>query len=171
MMLRRPAIGRAAVAMIAVIVVLVGLLAFSTTVSPQTIGRTVTSTSTQTTTATSQMNYTITATSTQTTTVVSQRNITLTATSTSTQTVTVVSQRNSTVTTTVLYTMTFDYITAASGCAAGGRPAPCWGTSGVYTFDCLSAAETQQGCTQLVQTDSPGWNYTINIRYRLAIRQ
>jgi hypothetical protein len=165
---RRNAIGTTTIALSIIIVVMVGLLAF-TTVTIQTATHTITTTSTQTTTTVSVRNNTLTTTSTQTTIIVSRMNSTLTLTSTltttSTQTTTVVSQRNSTVTTTVLYTMNFYYLTTASGCAAGGKPAPCWGTGGVHDFNCLSAAETQQGCTQLVQTDSPGWNYTINIRY------
>jgi hypothetical protein len=158
---QRNAIGMTAIAMSIIIVVLIGLLAF-TEVTP-TATHTITATSTQTTTVVSHRNNTLTTTLTQTTTIVSQRNNTLTT--TSTQTMTVVSQRNSTVTTTVLYTLNFYYLTTSSGCAAGGKPAPCWGTGGIYDFNCLSAAATQQGCTQLVQTDSPGWNYTINIRY------
>lgn len=81
MIFRRPAIGRAAVAMIAVIVVLVGLLAFTTTVSPQTITHTVTTTSTQTTVV-----------QTSTTTLPAQ-SVTTTVTTTATQNTTVTSNR------------------------------------------------------------------------------
>lgn len=56
------------------------------------------------------------------------------------------------------------YLSTDGGCSAGGMAAPCWG-SPAYVFDCLSAAQTQQGCTELVVTTSPNWNYTINIRY------
>jgi hypothetical protein len=101
-------------------------------------------------------------------TTMSPQSVTQTATTTPTQqTSTVASQSNSagTVTTTTAdSTTSFAYLSADGGCAAGGKAAPCWG-SPAYVFDCLSAAQTQQGCTQLVSTTTPNWNFTINIRY------
>jgi hypothetical protein len=86
---------------------------------------------------------------------------TVTSTSTSTTSTRTVTQ---TVSTSTSSTASFAYLTANGGCAAGGKAAPCWGGS-AYIFNCLSAAETQQGCAQLIITTLPNWNYTINIRY------
>ena len=92
---------------------------------------------------------------------------TQTSTTTSTQTTTAASQSSgaaTTVTTTSSSTTSFAYLSTYGGCSAGGKAAPCWG-SPAYVFNCLSAAKTQQGCTQLVSTTTPNWNFTINIRY------
>ncbi|MDA4115620.1 MAG: hypothetical protein OK442_03575 [Thaumarchaeota archaeon] len=58
----------------------------------------------------------------------------------------------------------YAYLSAGGGCSADGKAAPCWGGA-AYVFNCLSAAGTQQGCTQLVSTTTPDWNFTVNIRY------
>lgn len=60
--------------------------------------------------------------------------------------------------------MSLAYLSTNGGCSAGGKAAPCWGTP-AYVFNCLPTARTQPGCTQLVITTSPDWNFTINIRY------
>lgn len=61
-------------------------------------------------------------------------------------------------------TASLAYLSTGGGCSAGGKAAPCWGGT-AYVFECLSAAGTQQGCTQLVSTTTPNWNFTVNIRY------
>ena len=94
MMHHRPAVGRATIAMVGVIVVLVALVAF-TTANPQTV------THTSTTTAISQNDYTVTTTSTQTLTSTHTSTITSIQVSTSTVTTattdTVVSMTNSSI--------------------------------------------------------------------------
>lgn len=70
----------------------------------------------------------------------------------------------STQTTTASSSMSLAYLSTSGGCSAGGKAAPCWG-SPAYVFDCLSSAQTQQGCTRLVVTTSPDWNFTVTVRY------
>jgi len=67
-------------------------------------------------------------------------------------------------TTTGSSTASYAYLSAGGGCVAGGEAAPCWG-SPAYVFNCLSAAKTGQGCTQLVIGTTPNWNFTVNVRY------
>jgi len=140
---RRAAIGRTAVAVSAVVIALVVVLGF-TILSSQ--SNTQTATTTSTTVVASQSS----STSMTTTVVASQSSST--------------SMTTTTATTSASSTTPLAYLTAGGGCALGGKPAPCWG-SPAYVFNCVTEAETQQGCTQLVSTTTPNWNYTINIRY------
>ena len=100
-------------------------------------------------------------------TMISSPSGTQTSTTSSTQTTTTSASQSSgasTVTTTASSSMSFAYLSTYGGCSAGGKAAPCWG-SPAYVLNCLSAAKTQQGCTQLVSTTTPNWNFTINLRY------
>jgi hypothetical protein len=99
-------------------------------------------------------------------TVISLQSNTQTSTTAAGLTTNMTSQSNSasTTTTTASSTASYAYLSDDGGCAAGGKAAPCWG-SPPYVFNCLSAAQTQSGCTQLVSTTTPNWNFSINIRY------
>jgi len=94
----------------------------------------------------------------------SPQSVTQTSTTQSTQSTTSASQSSSAATTSASSSTSFAYLSASGGCSAGGKAAPCWG-SPAYVFNCLSAAQTQQGCTQLVIATTPNWNFTVNIRY------
>jgi len=134
---RRRAIGTATFALSASVIALVVLLAF-VAVSAQSGTHTVTDTST------------FIGTSTWVTSVISTQPVT------------------QTVTTTAVSTLTFAYLSASGPgyCTAGQAYAPCWGGSEPYVFNCLSAAETEQGCTQeVVGTARPYPSYMISIRY------
>lgn len=70
-------------------------------------------------------------------------------------------------TATTISPTSFAYLTVADNatCMAGGQLAPCWGSNNPYTFDCLSAAATPQGCTQQVTNPLANQSYVITVFY------